>query len=151
MGDAPGTSNGLTASSTKRPKSLFQCAKCSFATDSGLEFQSHIPQHQTDSSTSQCPFCALCYTSASSLSRHLFIVHKVRDQDEEEPAAGSAEEVPVDPRENGLDACAAEPSAVSPKARRPVSSDPQEDGASAAQSQLQAPQDQDGCAPSPQV
>ncbi|XP_060473561.2 zinc finger protein 592 isoform X2 [Panthera onca] len=75
-GDAPGTSNGAAVSSTKRHKSLFQCAKCSFATDSGLEFQSHIPQHQADSSTAQCLLCGLCYTSASSLSRHLYIVHK---------------------------------------------------------------------------
>ncbi|XP_055969768.1 LOW QUALITY PROTEIN: zinc finger protein 592 [Sorex fumeus] len=152
VGGAPGTSNGLTVSSTKRPKSLFQCAKCSFATDSGLEFQRHIPQHQTDSSTSQCPFCALCYTSASSLSRHLFIVHKVRDQEEEEePEAGSAEEVAVDPRENGLEGCAAEPLAGGSEARRSVGPGSQEDGAPAAQSQPQAPQDQDSGAPSPQV
>uniref|UniRef100_A0A2K6M1Z7 Zinc finger protein 592 n=1 Tax=Rhinopithecus bieti TaxID=61621 RepID=A0A2K6M1Z7_RHIBE len=72
VGDAPGTSNGATVSSTKRHKSLFQCAKYSFATDSGLEFQSHIPQHQADSSTAQCSLLGLCYTSASSLSRHLF-------------------------------------------------------------------------------
>ncbi|XP_071070482.1 zinc finger protein 592 isoform X2 [Dasypus novemcinctus] len=75
-GDAPGTTNGTTVSSTKRHKAFFQCAKCSFATDSGLEFQSHIPQHQADNSTAQCFLCGLCYTSASSLSRHLFIVHK---------------------------------------------------------------------------
>ncbi|XP_010619422.1 zinc finger protein 592 isoform X2 [Fukomys damarensis] len=83
-GDSQGTSNGATVPPPKRHKSLFQCAKCSFATDSGLEFQSHIPQHQADSSTAQCLLCGLCYTSASSLSRHLFIVHKVRDQEEEE-------------------------------------------------------------------
>lgn len=77
------------------------------ATDSGLEFQRHIPQHQKDSSTAQCLLCGLCHTSAGLLSRHLFIVHKVRDQEEEEaeaaePEEGSGEEVPMETRENGL-------------------------------------------------
>ncbi|KAB1257392.1 Zinc finger protein 592 [Camelus dromedarius] len=155
-GDAPGTSNGATVSSTKRHKSLFQCAKCSFATDSGLEFQSHIPQHQKDSSTAQCLLCGLCYTSASSLSRHLFIVHKVRDQEEEEveaaePEEGSGEEVPMETRENGLEECAGEPLLGDPEARRSLGLDPDEDGAQDAQSQPQAPQDQDSHTPSPQV
>ncbi|XP_044923237.1 zinc finger protein 592 [Mustela putorius furo] len=152
-GDAPGTSNGAAVSSTKRHKSLFQCAKCSFATDSGLEFQSHIPQHQADSSTAQCLLCGLCYTSASSLSRHLFIVHKVRDQEEEEaaePEEGSGEEVSMETRENGLEECAGEPLLGDPEARSrgPAS---EEDGAPDAQSPAQASQDQDSPAPSPQV
>ncbi|XP_044087504.1 zinc finger protein 592 [Neovison vison] len=152
-GDAPGTGNGAAVSSTKRHKSLFQCAKCSFATDSGLEFQSHIPQHQADSSTAQCLLCGLCYTSASSLSRHLFIVHKVRDQEEEEaaePEEGSGEEVSMETRENGLEECAGEPLLGDPEARSrgPAS---EEDGAPDAQSPAQASQDQDSPAPSPQV
>ncbi|XP_022366795.1 zinc finger protein 592 isoform X3 [Enhydra lutris kenyoni] len=151
-GDAPGTSNGAAVSSTKRHKSLFQCAKCSFATDSGLEFQSHIPQHQADSSTAQCLLCGLCYTSASSLSRHLFIVHKVRDQEEEaaEPEEGSGEEVSMETRENGLEECAGEPLLGDPeeRSRGPAS---EEDGAPDAQSPAQASQDQDSPAPSPQV
>lgn len=159
-GDAPGTSNGSAVSSTKRHKSLFQCAKCSFATDSGLEFQSHIPQHQADSSTAQCLLCGLCYTSAGSLSRHLFIVHKVRDQEEEEaaeaaveaaePEEGSGEEVSMETRENGLEECAGEPLLGNPEARSlgPAS---EEDGAQEAQSQPQASRDQDSHAPSPQV
>lgn len=152
-GDAPGTGNGAAVSSTKRHKSLFQCAKCSFATDSGLEFQSHIPQHQADSSTAQCLLCGLCYTSASSLSRHLFIVHKVRDQEEEEaaePEEGSGEEVSMETRENGLEECAGEPLLGDPEARSrgPAS---EEDGAPGAQSPAQASQDPDSPAPSPQV
>lgn len=164
-GDAPGTSNGTTVSSTKRHKSLFQCAKCSFATDSGLEFQSHIPQHQVDSSTAQCLLCGLCYTSASSLSRHLFIVHKVRDQEEEEeeeeivevkveaaePEEGSGEEVAMETRENGLEEYAGEPLSADPGARRSLGLAPEEDSAQDAQSQPQASQDQDSHALSPQV
>lgn len=160
--DAPGTSNSATVSATKRHKSLFQCAKCSFATDSGLEFQRHIPQHQADSSTAQCLLCGLCYTSASSLSRHLFIVHKVREQEEEEPVApapaeaaepeeGSGEEVSMETRENGLDECAGEPLSADPEARRSPGPAPEEDGAQEAHSQPQASQDQDSCALSPQV
>ncbi|XP_042526380.1 zinc finger protein 592 [Dipodomys spectabilis] len=167
-GDAPGTSNGTTASSTKRHKSLFQCAKCGFATDSEPEFQSHVPQHHVDSSTAQCLLCGLCYTSTSSLSRHLFIVHKVRDQEEEEeeeeeeevvkvkveaadPQEGSGEEVAMETRENGLEACAAEPLRAAPEAQRSLGVAQTEGGARDAQSRLRASQDQDSPALSPQV
>lgn len=160
--DAPGTNNGETVSSVKRHKSLFQCAKCSFATDSGIEFQSHIPQHQVDSSTAQCPFCGLCYTSTGSLSRHLFIVHKVRDQEDEEEAAeaaeeaaepeeGSGEEGSMETRENGLEECTGEPLSGDPEARRSPGLAPEEDIVGDAQSQPLASQDQDSHAPSPQV
>uniref|UniRef100_A0A8C6QTZ5 C2H2-type domain-containing protein n=1 Tax=Nannospalax galili TaxID=1026970 RepID=A0A8C6QTZ5_NANGA len=146
MTDGPGTSNGTTVSSTKRQKSLFQCAKCSFATDSELEFQSHIPQHQVDSSTAQSLLCGLCCTSASSLSRHLFTVHKVRDQEGEaekeimevkveasDPEECSREEVPIETRENGLEECTSEPLGADPE------------------SQPMASQDRDSHALSPQV
>lgn len=160
--DAPSTNNGEAASSVKRHKSLFQCAKCSFATDSGIEFQSHIPQHQADSSTAQCPFCGLCYTSTSSLSRHLFIVHKVRDQEDEEEAAeaaeeaaepeeGSGEEVSMETRENGLEECTGEPLSGDPETRRSPGPAPEEDIVRDAQSQPLVSQDQDSHAPSPQV
>ncbi|XP_048186062.1 zinc finger protein 592 isoform X2 [Perognathus longimembris pacificus] len=165
-GDAPGTSNGTTVSS-KRHKSLFQCAKCGFATDSELEFQSHVPQHHVDSSTAQCLLCGLCYTSTSSLSRHLFIVHKVRDQEEEEepeeenavkvkveaadPEEGSAEEVAMETKENGLEACATEPLLAAPKAQRSLGVALAEGSAQDAQSQSQASQDQDSLPLSAQV
>ncbi|KAM5292495.1 zinc finger protein 592 [Ctenodactylus gundi] len=165
--DASGTSNGVTVSSTKRPKSLFQCAKCSFATDSGLEFQSHIPQHQVDSSTAQCPLCGLCYTSTSSLGRHLFIVHKVRDQEEEEEEivmvkveaseaeeGGSGDEAAMETTQNRPEDCATihQPSSAEPEARASLGLGPESSsGGQNAQSQPQAPQDQDNCTPFPQV
>lgn len=156
VGAAPDTSNGTPVSSTKRHKSLFQCAKCSFATDSGLEFQSHIPQHQKDSSTAQCLLCGLCYTSAGSLSRHLFIVHKVRDQEEEEaeaaePEEGSGEEVPMETRENGLEESAEEPLVGDSKTGRSLGLAQDEDGAQDAPSRPQTSQDRDSLTPSPQV
>lgn len=75
---------GLEAPAAKRLKERWRCAKCGFATALGAEFRQHIPQHRTDSSSAQCPLCGLCYTSHSSLSRHLFIVHKVKEDEEEE-------------------------------------------------------------------
>lgn len=160
--DAPGTSNGSTVPSSKRHRSVFQCAKCSFATDSELEFQSHIPQHQVDSSTAQCLLCGLCYTSASSLNRHLFIVHKVRDQEEEEeeeeivevkveatdPEACSGEEVAMETRENGLEECASEPPVADLEPRRSLGLT---DSAQDPQNQPQASQDQNSHVLSPQV
>lgn len=163
MADAPGTSNGATVSSTKRHKSLFQCAKCTFATDSELEFQSHIPQHQVDSSTAQCLLCGLCYTSTSSLNRHLFIVHKVRDQEEggedivevkvEAPdsEACSGEEVAMEMKENGLEECASEPLVADLEPRRSLGLALDEDSAQDPQNQPQASQDQNSHALSPQV
>ncbi|XP_044521424.1 zinc finger protein 592 [Gracilinanus agilis] len=104
-GGAPSSTNGAAVPTTKRPKALFQCAKCSFATDSGPKFQSHIPQHQADSSTAQCLLCGLCYTSASSLNRHLFIVHKVRDPEEAEEGEpeGPGKGAPMETNENGCE------------------------------------------------
>lgn len=68
-----------------------------------------------------------------------------------EPEEGSGEEVPMETRENGLEECAGEPLLGDPEARRSLGLDPDEDGAQDAQSQPQAPQDQDSHTPSPQV
>ncbi|XP_072288295.1 zinc finger protein 592-like [Pyxicephalus adspersus] len=68
----------------KKMKSMYKCAKCGFTADSGTEFLEHIPQHKSDSSSYQCVHCGLCYTSQISLNRHLFIVHKVKEDEEEE-------------------------------------------------------------------
>ncbi|XP_072475951.1 zinc finger protein 592 isoform X1 [Notamacropus eugenii] len=106
---ALGSTNGAAVPTTKRLKALYQCAKCSFATDSGPEFQSHIPQHQADSSTAQCLLCGLCYTSSSSLNRHLFIVHKVRDPEEAEEREGSGEGASRETNENGCEDYHGEP------------------------------------------
>ncbi|KAM9312901.1 zinc finger protein 592 [Gastrophryne carolinensis] len=67
----------------KKMKSTYKCAKCGFTTDSSTEFLEHIPQHKSDSSSCQCVHCGLCYTSQISLNRHLFIVHKVKEEEEE--------------------------------------------------------------------
>lgn len=59
--------------------------------DSAL-FQQHIPQHKTGENTPQCLHCGLCFTSVLSLNRHLFIVHKVKDPEEEQEAAAGVRE-----------------------------------------------------------
>ncbi|XDV38383.1 hypothetical protein PO909_007809 [Leuciscus waleckii] len=56
-----------------------KCAVCSFTTEDIVSFHEHIPQHKTDVSSFQCRECGLCYTSHHSLSRHLFIVHKMKE------------------------------------------------------------------------
>ncbi|ERE71838.1 zinc finger protein [Cricetulus griseus] len=96
--------------------------KCTFGMDSEPKFQNHIPQHQVDSSTGQSLLCGLCYTFASSLNCHQFIVHKVRDQEEEvekeivevrvevtDPEACSGEEAIMETTGNLLEECAIEP------------------------------------------
>ncbi|XP_051484257.1 zinc finger protein 592 isoform X1 [Apus apus] len=78
------TTVGSDEPPAKKLKAPWKCAKCGFATDVSSEFQEHIPGHKTDSSTYQCLLCGLCYTSHLSLNRHLFIVHKVKYEEEEE-------------------------------------------------------------------
>ncbi|XP_026220964.1 zinc finger protein 592 [Anabas testudineus] len=72
----------LEAPSAKRLKTHFRCSKCGFVTVDSTQFQQHIPQHKTDENTPQCLHCGLCFTSLLSLSKHLFIVHKIKDPEE---------------------------------------------------------------------
>ncbi|XP_066566885.1 zinc finger protein 532 [Amia ocellicauda] len=58
---------------------VHKCAVCSFTTEDIVQFHEHIPQHKSDGSSYQCRECGLCYTSHNSLSRHLFIVHKLKE------------------------------------------------------------------------
>ncbi|XP_056622468.1 zinc finger protein 592 [Triplophysa dalaica] len=77
--------NGMSCSSpAKRLKPLYRCAKCGFTSEVQAQFHEHIPQHRTDSDTPQCQHCGLCFTSQLALSRHLFIVHKVKEPDFED-------------------------------------------------------------------
>uniref|UniRef100_A0A2K6E041 C2H2-type domain-containing protein n=1 Tax=Macaca nemestrina TaxID=9545 RepID=A0A2K6E041_MACNE len=58
---------------------VHKCAMCGFTTKNLLQFHEHIPQHKSDGSSYQRRECGLCYTSHVSLSRHLFIVHKLKE------------------------------------------------------------------------
>ncbi|KAG8012647.1 hypothetical protein GBF38_020487 [Nibea albiflora] len=82
---------GVEAPSAKRLKTQFRCSKCGFITDDSAQFQQHIPQHKTDENTPQCLHCGLCFTSVLSLNRHLFIVHKVKEEEKEKGGEQEAE------------------------------------------------------------
>ncbi|KAM4809690.1 zinc finger protein 532 isoform 7-T7 [Rhinophrynus dorsalis] len=71
---------------------VHKCAVCGFTTENLLQFHEHIPQHRSDVSSYQCRECGLCYTSHVSLSRHLFIVHKLKEPQPSPKQNGSAEE-----------------------------------------------------------
>ncbi|XP_027707500.1 zinc finger protein 592 isoform X3 [Vombatus ursinus] len=151
---ALGSTNGAAVPTTKRLKAQFQCAKCSFATDSGPEFQSHIPQHQVDSSTSQCLLCGLCYTSSSSLNRHLFIVHKVRDPEEAEEVEreGPGEGASLEMNENGCEDYQGEPALAGlEESQWKKSQASKEDCEQDTAGHLQATQDQNSHMTSPRV
>ncbi|KAM3609987.1 uncharacterized protein V6R79_023482 [Siganus canaliculatus] len=87
----------LEAPSAKRLKTQFRCSKCGFITDDRTQFQQHIPQHKTDENTPQCLHCGLCFTSVLSLNRHLFIVHKVKEEEREQEAVMEQDNHPVRP------------------------------------------------------
>lgn len=64
------------------PESGFRCAPCGFITEDQALFLEHISQHRrggTEGGGQQCLQCGACFTSTSSLSRHCFIAHKVRN------------------------------------------------------------------------
>ena len=82
--EGPGRTSSLKAPSAKRLKTQYRCSKCGFITDDSTQFQQHIPQHKTDENTPQCLHCGLCFTSVLSLNRHLYIVHKVKEEEKEE-------------------------------------------------------------------
>ncbi|XP_036177968.1 zinc finger protein 532 isoform X7 [Myotis myotis] len=71
---------------------VHKCAVCGFTTENLLQFHEHIPQHKSDGSSYQCRECGLCYTSHVSLSRHLFIVHKLKEPQPVSQQNGAGEE-----------------------------------------------------------
>ncbi|XP_035520483.1 zinc finger protein 592 [Morone saxatilis] len=87
------------APSAKRLKTQFRCSKCGFITDDSTQFKQHIPQHKTDENTPQCLHCGLCFTSVLSLNRHLFIVHKVKEEEKQEEEGEEEEEAEVREKE----------------------------------------------------
>ncbi|XP_041843599.1 zinc finger protein 687a [Melanotaenia boesemani] len=75
-----------SAASSLLPESGFVCAPCGFTTENKEMFLEHISQHRqggTDGGGLQCLQCGACFTSTSSLSRHRFIMHKVREDSQQ--------------------------------------------------------------------
>ncbi|MCI4395553.1 hypothetical protein PGIGA_G00182030 [Pangasianodon gigas] len=94
--DVPDTGGEETTSPAKRTRSCekeeeaeeeeggFRCAPCGFSTLDRGEFQQHILKHRdSESASMQCAQCGACFASAASLSRHRFITHKLR-QDQQD-------------------------------------------------------------------
>ncbi|XP_053480402.1 zinc finger protein 687a isoform X1 [Ictalurus furcatus] len=62
----------------------FRCMPCGFVSEDKEEFLHHIQSHRGEGGKGvQCQQCGACFTSASSLARHRFISHRVRDGDEQ--------------------------------------------------------------------
>lgn len=64
------------------PESGLRCAPCGFTTEDQALFLEHISQHQRGGAEGgglQCQQCGTCFTSTSSLARHRFITHKIRN------------------------------------------------------------------------
>ncbi len=57
----------------------FTCAKCDFVCEGREEFVEHIPRHKSEEESEQCQECGMCFVVLTSLKRHLFMVHKIRD------------------------------------------------------------------------
>ncbi|XP_076847326.1 zinc finger protein 687a isoform X2 [Brachyhypopomus gauderio] len=64
----------------------FRCMPCGFVSEDKEEFRVHIKSHRGDEGrTVQCQQCGACFASGSSLSRHRFISHRMRDAATERP------------------------------------------------------------------
>lgn len=80
------SSSSSAPSTYSHPESGFRCAPCGFTTEDQATFSEHISQHRRAGTEGggggggqQCLQCGACFTSISSLSRHRFITHKVRN------------------------------------------------------------------------
>ncbi|XP_074546628.1 zinc finger protein 532 [Halichoeres trimaculatus] len=82
---------------------IHKCAVCGFTTENITTFHDHIPQHKSDGSSFQCRECGLCYTSPRSLARHLFIVHRLKEQQGLARYNGRGKDDDESQRENQLD------------------------------------------------
>ncbi|XP_051722796.1 zinc finger protein 687a isoform X2 [Ctenopharyngodon idella] len=81
------TRHGKRAAAEEQEATGFRCMPCGFTTEDREEFLQHIVCHRDGGSTFQCQQCGACFASASSLSRHLFISHRVRDSPSDHPEA----------------------------------------------------------------
>ncbi|XP_010785322.1 zinc finger protein 687 [Notothenia coriiceps] len=77
------------------PESGFRCAPCGFTAADQAVFLQHISKHRRGGAeggggSQQCLQCGACFTSLSSLSRHRFISHKVREAEQQSLGAHPA-------------------------------------------------------------
>uniref|UniRef100_A0A673J374 Zinc finger protein 687-like n=1 Tax=Sinocyclocheilus rhinocerous TaxID=307959 RepID=A0A673J374_9TELE len=81
------TRPGRGAAAEEQEATGFRCMPCGFTTEDREEFLQHIVCHCDGASSFQCQQCGACFASSSSLSRHLFISHRVRDSPSEHAEA----------------------------------------------------------------
>ncbi|KAK2855153.1 hypothetical protein Q7C36_007022 [Tachysurus vachellii] len=86
----------------------FRCMPCGFVCEDKEEFLHHIQSHRGEGGKGvQCQQCGACFASGSSLARHRFISHRVRDGDGDEQHentshdASEGAESPGSPAEEG--------------------------------------------------
>ena len=60
----------------------FRCVPCGFGSEDKEEFLQHIQSHRSEGGGAfQCQLCGTCFASSSSLSRHRFISHRIRESE----------------------------------------------------------------------
>ncbi|CAB1442974.1 unnamed protein product, partial [Pleuronectes platessa] len=82
---------------------VHKCVVCGFTSEDIAAFHKHIPQHKSNGSSYKCQECGLCYTSNRSLSRHLFIVHRLKEPHGLARCNGRTRDDDENQRENKLD------------------------------------------------
>ncbi len=108
------TRPGRRAAAEEQEAAGFRCMPCGFTTENREEFLQHIVCHRDGGSSFQCQQCGACFASSSSLSRHLFISHRVRESPSEH-----AEGSPV----TGSNSVTSDPAAGSPGSPSSVAED----------------------------
>lgn len=77
--------NSRGGSAPEQDTDAFRCMPCGFISEDKVEFLSHIQSHRGEGGKGvQCQQCGACFASGSSLARHRFISHRVRDGDGDE-------------------------------------------------------------------
>ncbi|KAB5587102.1 hypothetical protein PHYPO_G00009050 [Pangasianodon hypophthalmus] len=72
-------------SAQEQDTEAFRCMPCGFVSEDKEEFLRHIQSHRGEGDKGvQCQQCGACFASGSSLARHRFITHRVRDGDGDE-------------------------------------------------------------------
>lgn len=77
--------NSRGGSTQEQDPDSFRCMPCGFVSEDKEEFLRHIQSHRGEGGKGvQCQQCGACFASGSSLARHRFISHRVRNGDGDE-------------------------------------------------------------------
>lgn len=73
------------------PDSGYRCVHCGWETSVRATFVTHVRSHRSSSSQHQCVECGQCYSTRTSLRKHLLLVHRVRGVPVETDGASESE------------------------------------------------------------